>query len=359
MNSAPAALVETIFSSNFMRCLTNQLVSSDRYLHRNAEKAIRSIYARVETEPDVAIMVLKCLLRPPNGRANFDQITRTKTVEKLLSKIADEHLSGLLQIYSEIISKPHAEDEKAATLRRQIAADHLLITLRSKQACTRDGRLGSFIRQMLALFARHAYFTPKQEELHKNVSLDPLISEATRSTFQNRILSCLTHLVSKCTEPASFVHDLVHYIRFLDQEDTGCILLLESDVAISKTLRKGWEILQKIHTKEATAKGSHKQFLAAFELLYALTILQIYNGDADAASMLHDLEGCYDTLIKHRSRSRLSNLDDLLEILLGFAAKQLSLFRQLAAQVFSKITTDLSEAGLGSMIKVHHQCIKK
>lgn len=334
----------------------NQLASSDRYLHRSAEKAIRAIHARIETDSSVAVTVLMCLLKHPYGHVNFDQITKTKTIEKLLIQADDSNLSDLVQCYSRIISSPSSQDDKTSSVERQIAADHLLTVVRSRQTLA-DAHLSGqsqpalFITQALALMAQYAYFEPKENNSPDIKAISTPISDATRSIYRSRIASCLTHVLAKCTQPTIFIYDLVNFIRLQNQQDESKPTF-EADEGVSELMDKGLTVLEKVHSKGKSAQGPRKRFLSAFELLYALVLLQIYNGDADAVGMLDELKSCYDTLIKHKSKSEQASTDALIEILLGFAAKPSALFRRLASQVFSTCTSDLSQEGLQSMIKV-------
>ena len=357
VSSVPAIFIPFIFSKNFLRCFMNQLASSDRYLHRSAEKAAKSINARTENEPRVAVKVLACLLKPPNGRINFDQVTKTKTVEKLLAQVNDHDLSDLLHLHSAFIMKPNAQDEKVAAVERQIAADHLLIVVRTRHAIadavsTLRSEPTSFMQQVLALLAKYTYFDQRQEITLASMRCSPPILETTRSVFRGRISSCLIHILAKFAHPAGFVYELIDYIRSQEASEGGLLLTLEHEVSVTKSINQGWAILQKVHAKAVSAQGPKKGLLDAFELLYALTLLQVYNGDADAVNMLDDLKDCYDSLIKHKSRPHQAGSDGLVEILLSFVAKPSSLFRRLASQVFSTCTNDISESGLQSMIKV-------
>ena len=356
---APADLISVVFSKNFMRCFMNQLASSDRYLHRIAEKVVKSLYSRLETDSSIAMTVLACLLKAPNGCVNFDQITKTKTVEKLLPQVDDSNLGDLVNFYAEIMQDPNTQEEKAVSLDRQIVADHLLSVVRSRQTLTvTESSMQSgptlFVKKVLALFAQHAYFSHQQKSDLDNRSTCLPISDGTRSVLRSRISSCLTHVLAKFAQPAHITYDLVHLIRTLEKKDDDFKLLFECDEAVNKAINKGWTLLEKVHSKEAIAQGSRKRSLSAFELLYSLVHLQIYNGDADAVGMLGDLKSCYDSLFKHKSKTEQADSDGLVEILLGFVAKPSVLFRRLVSQVFSTCTSDISDIGLQSMIKVHH-----
>jgi DNA polymerase phi len=100
--------------------------------------------------------------------------------------------------------------------------------------------------------------------------------------------------------------------------------------------------------------------IQAFRLVYSLTILQVYNGDADAVSMLDELAFCYtkfwgDKKSKKEDKSDASNA--LVEILLSFASKPSKLFRRMSEQVFGVFASQITADGLQSLISVSNQCI--
>lgn len=93
----------------------------------------------------------------------------------------------------------------------------------------------------------------------------------------------------------------------------------------------------------------------AFKLLYSLSVLQVYNGDADAVSMLDELEFCYSKFSggKESKTDEASDASDaLVEILLSFASKQSQLFRRMSEQVFSAFADKVTENGLDSLVSV-------
>jgi DNA polymerase phi len=85
-----------IFSQNLMRCLMNQLNNKDRFLFRAAEKSVKAIQDTVQTNPDTVIPILSNLTG--NDTYNFDQATKTKTVDKLLSQIQGPLARNAVQI---------------------------------------------------------------------------------------------------------------------------------------------------------------------------------------------------------------------------------------------------------------------
>ena len=86
-----------------------------------------------------------------------------------------------------------------------------------------------------------------------------------------------------------------------------------------------------------------------------MTILQVYNGDADAVSMLDELEFCYSKFLGEQDSKKgdTSDASDaLVEIILSFASKQSQLFRRMSEQVFSAFADQVTANGLESLISV-------
>jgi DNA polymerase phi len=72
-----------------MRCLINHISQEDRFLHRAAEKCLKSLLQAVEADANLVEIVIPRLISH-SGVYNFDQVTKTKTVDKLLSLLKGE-----------------------------------------------------------------------------------------------------------------------------------------------------------------------------------------------------------------------------------------------------------------------------
>jgi len=360
----PTDLLPAIFSNKLMRCLTNQLASRERYLHPAAQKALNSIYARVDQDPSATIIIINAMSRSPDGPINFDQISRTKVVEKLLSHVQNCSLLELCSLFSQLISKASEQDEKTATMSKRMVADQLVSVVRSKMIIASNKGSNSsetdvFINQALSLLAKHAYFVHGQHSSASVPTLDTLTTASSREMFQSRIASCLGTVLAKHAEPAQFSYNLIAYIRSVEEEDNHLYLPFNSDAAVKKVIEKAWLTLTKIHSRSSSAQGSRKRLLSAFDLLYALTLLQVYDGEAEAVGILDELKNTYDGLLKHKQGSDQGSSDALIEILLSFASKPSLLHKRLAQEAFSACTSDVSSRGLESTIKVFypmHEC---
>ena len=357
LQSAPEHLLLILFSQNLMRCLMNQLASRERYLNLIAETATKAMVKRVQIQPSAIVAITQGLLQPPHGRVNFDQSTKTRTVEKVLSEINNSNLELLLPVFRQLILSPDALNEKAAAVARQVVADHLVSCVRLKQAGVNENdpkpsHCSVGVSSILAMLAEFAYFTVNEDAVSAKKGPDPPISSASRQMLRSRISTCLTYLINKSTDPSYFTYDLVRDVRLREEIDRDCRSLLEADQGVKNSICRAWKTMDRIHRKEKEAQPDRKQILRAFKLLYSLTILQVYNGDADAMNVLDELKDCYASLVKHKRKGEQEGLEALVEILLSFVAKPSMMFRRLALQVFSACASDVNRIGLQSMVKV-------
>ncbi len=103
--------------------------------------------------------------------------------------------------------------------------------------------------------------------------------------------------------------------------------------------------------QEALAEDTQRSTMRALILLYSLTLLQVYNGDADAVSILDELQTCYLTLVDAKENGS-SASEVLIEVLLSFLSKPSTLFKKLGEQVFEAFAPDVTAEGLQSMLEI-------
>ena len=328
----------------------NQLASPDRYLHRTAERAKNSILARARSSPDVRPLILIALLMEPYGDLNFDRTTKTKTVESLLAHIDESTLKQMIPLYGALISRPGVQDEKAAGSIRITVADQLVSAVRNlpPENIEHDSESLSVVGVVLMVFSllvKYAYFDLDDVQEGQNNMPSPPISRASRQMFRSRISSCLTHLTAQAKDPGIVPYHLMLLIRSREEEsDSGELLLTVDDTIreVIETARKRMKVIT-LEVAKAPHDSSKGHYLRSLRLLYSLTLLQVYNEDAEAVSMLEELNGMEN--VQEGSAT-------LVEILLSFSSKPSQLFRRLSQQVFTACASFIDEVGLQSMFKV-------
>ena len=351
----PAHTIDVLLGKNFVRCLTNQLAQQDRYLHRMAEKVLRTIHARVSKEPFLASIFIDKLIKN-TGFVNFDAVTKTKTIDKLLAQADTSNLDQIVLALNNVILQPGTGDEKSTASARQIVADQLLSIVRSRaypiSSDTQFTQHRDCISLILNTFVKHGYPSTRQDSSSIEHNPIPPLTEATKQMFRSRLSSALGHLMTKVPTAMSHAYDVLCCIRSQASETE----YFQFDADTTRIVQRGWKTLEKIPGKEKTAVEPKKQYLKAFELLFTMTLLQVYNGDADAIGMMDDLDNSYKALVKHESAGQAGEGSEILvEIILSFLARTSLLSKRLAEQAFSMCTSLVNESGLNSMLKVNHR----
>ena len=354
-DNAPEVFLPSLFTNNFKRCLINQLASKDRYLHIAAEKSIRSILKRVEQNPSSAFAALNAFLATSlKGRSSFDQLTKTKTVERLIALTDNRTACRLVDELCIKLVRPDTQDEEDAAASRQVIADQLVSLLKSRQSTDTQGDsvmdVERLVTNILNTFVSHSYFSVDSSVTDFQKAPLPCFSRKTQGLLRSRLFACLSHIVDKFPSPVQYAYEVVCKIR-LNEADKDLHSNLNLTGSVNQSISTAWKIFESMaRSREEEPGNSTSQ--EAFMLLYSFTFLQIYNGDADAVSMLDELRSCYDNLLNRDSEDRQQGSEILVELLLSLAGKPSQLFRRLTYQVFSAFASEINKNGLQSMIKV-------
>lgn len=97
----PGDQLPLLFTPNVMRSWTNNLASSDRYLHQIAVSLAKQIQDAVKANPSVGFTLLATLVG--RGRTDFDKATKTKTVEGILNSLSVEGVGEYISFLQRIV----------------------------------------------------------------------------------------------------------------------------------------------------------------------------------------------------------------------------------------------------------------
>jgi DNA polymerase phi len=76
--------------------LINHVQEKDRFLNRAADKSLKVLIRSVETDPKLLVITLPRIIGG-YGTYNFDKVTKTKTVEKLLSLAEERSTTAVIK----------------------------------------------------------------------------------------------------------------------------------------------------------------------------------------------------------------------------------------------------------------------
>ena len=355
MTNIPADNIPVVLGKNFVRCLVNQYAQGKRYLHTIAERTVKAIHNRATSDGQAASVILQTLI-VSRGYANFDNQTKSKTIDKVLRELPLEYAEDVIQGFGANIVQPGIDDVKLASSKRRVLADYLLLIVRSlaspSSGDTRELHRHT-MENALDVLVQAAYFDHDHAtESQKVIQPLPRFAEQDRQIFRSRILSCLSHLISTDSEPAYHPYKIVQTLR--TRITGGSSSGLKADEEVQQILQQSLKSLSKLHAKAISKKdGGSVAAYSALELLFSLNIIQACSGEADAAKMLEELQECYKSLLKDKSaQGNGSETVALVEIILTLVSKPSRLFKSIAQEVFSTFALSISEEGLECMFQV-------
>lgn len=340
ISTAPVQLLQAVFSPNVMRCIINQRAGQDRYLHEAAKGPLTQMVNRSKTDQESIPVILKCLLSE-NGAVDFDRMTKSKTADDLFARAKGDSANEALAILQQLAAKPNAEDQPQADTKRRLLADMMLNMARRQQP--EEGKGNESISSLVLSMVPFGYAGPSAGDLKAS----PSLSEASQEMFRSRLMSCLNHILSaRMDQEFTILEKVVEEVKTVDAASkTG--LRTKADQEIMDNLEKAHKTLKALKKLEQKQKDSKKAPVRAFKALYALSILLVYNGEADVVPVLEDLDMCYQSWKKSEDASVM-----LVEILLSFISKPSAVYRKIAQQVFEAFSSQLDEDGLQSMLDI-------
>ncbi|ETS87916.1 hypothetical protein PFICI_01744 [Pestalotiopsis fici W106-1] len=323
-----STLVKEMFSRNLMKCLLNQAAKEDRYLHLAANKSLKTVEDVVAAEPAFLLPVLTQLLGK-HGAYDFDLRAKAKTIERLLQASFTEDVDAIFELLQKPVIKIKDGDVAEVEKLRRVYADYLVKICTSDKVHDDDKTevRGSILETAVKQLTSYAYSK-------KDTSFSPELSTKTREYFRSRLESAFAKLTRR-QEDYSYLCNAVLAI------DASAVQMSEEIEAERKAAVKTLKKLVKASTKAGKGSGSS----LGLALLYAITILQLYNGDGDALNTLEDLKQCSEKM--DEADNDASAL--LVEILLSLVSRPSPMMRQITQQVFESYTSQLTEDALGRL----------
>lgn len=267
LNEASVTFAGLIFTPNVTRCLRNQLASDERYLHRIALKVSKAVQLRAARDQQIIVPAVTGLMSGSDGSlVNFDQVTKTKIVEKLLSFASTPALGDLLPLFEKMIMKPGTEDGRQAATTRLFVSNLLAAIVKaqtnpsspapaSASACSASSdELASLFERVASTFSRFGFFNNiSSSTTDGDSSVTPPISPQTQEIFRNKIVSCLNMIIAGRQNLAHTVpFNVVKKIHDKYEKKSWGNFHIEMDATSEEAIDSAFKILKKIVHKVIT-----------------------------------------------------------------------------------------------------------
>ncbi|KAK4574178.1 DNA-directed DNA polymerase [Recurvomyces mirabilis] len=324
VSDAPEAYIGSVLDEPVMRTIVAHGAENTRYLYDAAKQVLDTISRRVR-----------------NGA--FDQQTRTKTVETLMQQADADGLDSIVNLLHESIFDGTIKDQSSLGSRQRVCADLLLNMIRGRrtgqQPATTEGSTDD--SNEVVPWLEHALRVFVEAGYQKSTS----ISETTRTTFRSRLTSSLASLLVLPSQKLSTIFSAVLTALAASQETIDAPLGKPSQQAL-RTAGKARKQLLKI----SSTPDPRSAAASAFDILFGLSMLQVYNEESDSVEALHDLQASCEVWQEGEEAST-----GLIELLLSFLAKPSRLLRKLSEQVFTVFAKDMTAESLQSLVDILQQ----
>ncbi|KAK0291633.1 DNA-directed DNA polymerase [Friedmanniomyces endolithicus] len=336
VSGALPAYLGLVLNEGIVRMLTTQRSENSRYLFDAAKQVLDSIVARAKFEPEVAPRMMHALLA---GGA-FDQQTKTKTIESMLQRADETSLEGVVATFRMVILRPRVDSEGQVDVRRRAYADNLLNLIRLHKNKHSSGQfIAPWLKQVLQLLVDLGYRDIATEP-------SPPLADATRTIFRSRLTSCVSLAMD---QPAVVVAGILTCI--LDTLAASWKSLSEPLSKQAKdVLRSAEQARKDIAVKIASQSVADATAAPAFDMLFGLSMLQVYNREADSVEALADLQESYDAWEAGAESST-----GVVELLLSFVSKPSASLRKLAERTFAVLAGNVTAESLRSFVDILQQ----
>ncbi|KAI0806965.1 DNA polymerase phi-domain-containing protein [Fomes fomentarius] len=373
-----------LFTKNFMRSWINHLSNSDRYLHKIARQVATDIQKVVKNNPKNGFALI-LQLTGVNGSRQFDKLTKTKTVESILTSMDEDGIQSYIDyLLKQVDEEPSASanadaDIQGVNTRRAWIIDQLSALVRNGAVPKSD----TWIQTILDWLAVHGLFIIAKKSEKSTISAlrsapTPAFSDELRKNCRERLLACLADLTGQTTlikddtkaakvaavasDGRFWVSRVLSTIEALEKDTKHVKLLNEVEVDDEEVSRrcKARDIISRLKD----APEERREEARGVELLVSATLLHAYCAN-DEEEDPEPLENCLDGASrlfpaeppKKGKKSRKSMGEDkgkekelpapvdvLVDTLIGFLEKGTAYLRAAANQAFSLLSGSVQES---------------
>ncbi|KIM59218.1 hypothetical protein SCLCIDRAFT_10017 [Scleroderma citrinum Foug A] len=347
-----------LFTKNLMRSWTNHLSKSDRYLHKISLDVLTGIH----------------------GSQQFDKLTRTKTVESILTVMDTDGIkSYVLSLLEQVNpSKDSTEDTDSIHSRRTWIADQFAALVRNGSVPKND----EWIQIALDWYVVNGLFTVRKQSESSSIHAlrvlpSPPFNEELHAHCRARLLGSLADLTGQTTvikkgdqthkeagvasDGQFWISKTLATLARLDKDSKHVSPPVSLDEETQTSLGKAQKQLENL----ASVSTERKETARGFELVLSSLVLQCRCGEEGS---VENLEACLAATSrmftnqksskKHKNKqTALPPADDeaipidiFVDLLIGYLESASAYTRSVANEAFSRVTGVVQESTMNLIL---------
>ncbi|KAJ3275621.1 hypothetical protein HDV01_007624 [Terramyces sp. JEL0728] len=365
LSKTPSDKVPVLFTQNFLRCLINSLSSKETFLFKQARYTTTQLCDFASKNPNAALPLVMQLLGK-HGHFKFDQITKTKTVETILSELTSEGIQSFLEYLTKVFFDPSLLSNGADGDQNSIR----LWTIDQMYLFVRTGKIKKeekWITYIVEFMVTHGFFTVVKNEKDGFVKVvEPELSLACQTSIREKCISSLAYLKTisfktdenslkpgQLANGSSWVYTILEMIEKMKKNKNLKLSVALGEEGVAAT-EHAWSSIQNI-SSQIKLREDIKNELEGFRLLLAHTAIYIHHVQDESVELVKEIKDCYSLMypqeVKGKNKKRkqeeteeeLAPVEVLTDILISFLAKPSAVQRGLATDVFKLFADKATE----------------
>ncbi|KAI6162530.1 DNA polymerase phi-domain-containing protein [Pisolithus thermaeus] len=359
-----------LFTKNLMRSWINHLSKSDRYLHKISLDVAKHIQSFVQENPALGFPLI-LQLTGINGSQEFDKLTRTKTVESILTVMDSEGIKNyIFSLLGQVNSKDADEDTAALNSRRTWIADQFAALIRNGSVPKSD----EWIQVILDWYVVNGLYSIRKKSGSSSIQAlralpSPPFTEEFQAHCRTRLLSSLADLTSQTTVMKK--GDITHKETAVASDGEFWISKVLSTLArldkdtkhvdplapVDEETRALLDRVGKVHEKLSKVSSEKKEVARGFELVLSSLVLQCRCGEEDSVENLESCLSAASRMFASKKSSKKKSqqsalptddepkpIDVLVDLLIGYLENASAYTRSVANEAFSHVTGAAQES---------------
>ncbi|TFK72185.1 hypothetical protein BDN72DRAFT_792794 [Pluteus cervinus] len=361
-----------LFTKNFMRSWINHLSNPDRYLHKIAKQMVTEVQSFVQSNPHLGFALI-LQLTGLNGSRQFDKLTKTKTVENVLSSMTPEGIEEYINYLLQQVNEPEdseQQDVQSISARRTWVIEQFGALIRNTAIPKND----EWIKMILDWLVVNGLFIVKKKSSKSSVKAlhtvpNPQFSDDLRQSCRSRLLMSLADLASQTTTVQAgekttkslgvasdgefWISKVLDTIQLIEQDTKHISSVTDADEEETALRTKARIVairLRGIPEEQETAKG--------VELLLLAIVLQHHCAGEDDEIDLGVLESCIGAAERMYPEGKKTKkakksidqevapepVDVIVDTIIGFLEKSTAYLRTVGNQVFTLVSSRAVES---------------
>ncbi|VEU23421.1 DEKNAAC104604 [Brettanomyces naardenensis] len=333
--------VASLLSPNLIRSLINQSSKENRMLHSVAKNTLRALVSTSKEYEERRMPILKELL---HASLNFDKLTKSKTVNDILDFCeSKQSLSEVIEYLTSLEKESHEDIIKY----QLFTLDSSLKLVRTKKETF--GNNPELLKTVLNYLIEHSFLTKKADPTRFTERMSKLSAERLFS-----ILSEAMSLEGETDWPNYVIERLKLFDPQLGDGVDAYDMRFDCEGELAELKSEAIRTLDKIKSemKRTNPDDPRKEILKCFEILFSVSLIELYTGGSESASILSDLKVAFEKSSNGEGDEGDNVMQVLIDLMLLYINQRSTLMKKVAFTIWRNLVDRVDNEQLERLFEI-------